>query len=117
MSLSLICNVPKRVPATDGLKMTEIAQFAKGATVEQLFVCEKSPLVATLETTSGVVPLFVNVTFSAAEVVPTFCAAKFNTFVESPTLVCPGETTTSRYATWLLVFVSASCTSPATDRS
>lgn len=95
-SLSLMFKTPERVPTLEGVNVTEMVQLAAGVTVVQLLVCEKSPLATTPEITSALLPLFVNVTESALDVVPTFCAAKLTTFVDSPTFALPGEITISR---------------------
>src|ERR1700760_1260750 len=46
--LSLIASVPLRTPAALGSNVTAIEQLEPGATVVQLFVCEKSPVIVTL---------------------------------------------------------------------
>ena len=56
----------------EGVNVTLIAQPAPAATlVPQLFVWAKSPVVVIPEIASGAVPVFDNVTFWAALVVPT----------------------------------------------
>jgi hypothetical protein len=67
----LIASVPFRTPAALGLNVTVIEQLEPGATVVQLFVCEKSPVIVTLPINSVVLPLFEMVTFCAAGEVPT----------------------------------------------
>ena len=62
-ALSVMVSVPLRVPVAVGLNVTAIPQFAPAAIkLPQLFVCEKLPLVATLEMVSGAVPAFESVT-------------------------------------------------------
>lgn len=56
--------------------MTLIAQVRPGFTVVQLFVSEKSPLVATLETLNAALPVFLTVTVFALLVFPTLRVAK-----------------------------------------
>src|ERR1700722_6207381 len=90
-SLSWICKRPERFPTLEGVNVTEMVQLAAGVTVEQLLLCEKSPLATTPEMTSALLPLVVNVPGRALDVVPTFCAVKLTTFVDSPTLVSSGD--------------------------
>src|ERR1700722_17420364 len=94
-SLSLMCKTPERFPTPEGVNVTEMVQLAAGVTVEQLLFCEKSPLATTPEMTSALLPLFVNVMDRALDFVPTFCAVKLTTFVDSPTFASSGETTIS----------------------
>jgi hypothetical protein len=72
LALSATAKVPVRVDVVEGLNVTLIEQFAPGASVvPQLFVWAKSPVVVIPEIASGAVPVFENVAFWAALVVPT----------------------------------------------
>jgi hypothetical protein len=74
-ALSVTCTVEARAPAACGVKVTLIVQVPAGATVPQLFVCEKllaAPVkTCTSEIVSGALPVFVTVTAWGAELVPT----------------------------------------------
>jgi hypothetical protein len=72
-ALSVTLKAPLRVPTAVGVNVTLIVHVPFTASVlPQLLVCAKSPLTAMLLIVSAPVPLFVNVTVWAAEVVPTF---------------------------------------------
>lgn len=74
---------PVRVPVEVGAKVTLNAQLAPAATVEpQVFVSEKSPLMATLEIVSVDVPVFVRDKVWAALVVPTSWLPKLRLVAE-----------------------------------
>lgn len=62
-------NCPEVVPATVGEKIPLIVQVAEGATVVQLFVCEKAPVGVTAETVKLPVPQFVTVMARLGELV------------------------------------------------
>ena len=67
VALSVIESVPVRDPVWVGLKVTLIAQLLPAARVlPQLFVCEKSPLVAMLLMSSVALPPLVSVAVFAA---------------------------------------------------
>jgi hypothetical protein len=71
-ALSNIVRVPVLVPASNGLKLTEITQLAPVLTAApQVLVWEKLPPVAMLEIISEAFPVLIRVTGSAALVVPT----------------------------------------------
>ena len=70
-SLSLIVKVPERAPDAVGAKSTAIEQLEAGATLLQLLVCEKSPVIEMLDTTSEPSPVFERVTLWGADVVLT----------------------------------------------
>jgi hypothetical protein len=71
-ALSVMVTAPVRVPVAVGVNVTLIVQLPPTATkLPQVFVCPKSPLAAILEMLSDEIPMFVNVTVSAALVVPT----------------------------------------------
>ena len=84
LALSVMVTEAERAPVAVGLNVTLIEQSAPAASVEvlggQLFVCEKSPLlapvIAMLEIVSAAFPLFVTVTFCDALVLPTGWLAK-----------------------------------------
>src|SRR5580700_7226747 len=82
-SLSLIVRVPVRLPTAVGVKTTAIEHFILGAILVQLSVCEKSPLITTLETTRVVLPLFWIVTFCALDLMVTSWALNVNVFGET----------------------------------
>jgi hypothetical protein len=62
-ALSVIVNVPLRVPAAVGVKVTSIEQLPPAATeFPHVFISAKSPVTVMLVTVSEAPPLFVNVT-------------------------------------------------------
>ena len=74
LALSVIVRVPVRVPVAVGLKVTLKVQLEDADKLgPQVLVSEKSPLIATLEMVSVVVPVFLRVTVWALLVVPTVC--------------------------------------------
>jgi hypothetical protein len=88
--LSVTVSVAVKLPdAAAGVKLTEMVQLLPAATVvPQLFVCPKSlafvPLMATLATVNGPVPVLLSVTDCAALVVPTVWAANVSEVGETP---------------------------------
>jgi hypothetical protein len=74
-ALSVIVTLAARLPVAVGLKVTLIEQFAPAVTLApQVFVAEKSPLfvpVMAMVSVNVAFPVFVNVTFCAALLVPT----------------------------------------------
>ncbi len=73
LALSATVSPPLRLPAAAGVNITLIVQLALAAKGEaQLFVCEKSPLVAMPVIVSGPVPGLLRMTGCAALVLPTF---------------------------------------------
>ena len=68
--------VPFCKPGTVGVNRIWIVQSPAGAMVAQLSVCEKFPVVVTLETASGLVPMLVSCTLCTGLVVPTSCPVK-----------------------------------------
>jgi len=72
-ALSVMVNVPGRVPVAVGVNVTLIVQFAFAASVAgsvpQVFVCAKSPEVAIVLIVKLPVPVFVSVTVCAGLVV------------------------------------------------
>ena len=76
LASSVTVRVPPRLPAAEGVKVTVIVQLLLTATVlPQVFVCEKSPLVAILLTFKMAVPGLLSVTDFELLVVPTNCPA------------------------------------------
>jgi hypothetical protein len=78
-ALLVIVNVPARVPAAVGVKVTPIVHEAPALTVPpQVLVAANSGLgdVVTCEMVSAAVPEFFSVTVCVALVVPTVCVAK-----------------------------------------
>jgi hypothetical protein len=75
--LSVTVNIPVRVPAADGVKVTEIVQLAPAARlVPQVWVWAKSPEAAIETIVRAAVPEFVRVNVCPALVVPTVEEAK-----------------------------------------
>ena len=71
-ALSVTTTVPVRVLIVVGVNVTLMVQLALTATlVPQLFVCEKSPVVAMLVIVRTAAPVFVRVTFCGVLAVPT----------------------------------------------
>jgi hypothetical protein len=77
-ALTVMVTVPVRAPATAGVKVIELLQFAPAAKipVQVLDFCAKSPLATMLVIVTEVVPGFEIVMSCAALVVFTACAAK-----------------------------------------
>jgi hypothetical protein len=91
--LSEIVNVPVRVPATVGVKVTKTVHFVPAARpVLQLFVCAKSPEIAIDVIAKAAAPELVRVKVWAELVVPSVCEAKVRLVAESVaigTWTCP----------------------------
>jgi hypothetical protein len=76
-ALSAMVNVPARVPAKVGVKVTSIVQFAPALSeTPHVLVCAKSPLVPMLLMVSEASPLSVKVTLCSALVEFTSCGVK-----------------------------------------
>jgi hypothetical protein len=77
MALSVIVSELVRLPPAVGLNVTLIVQPDAGATLAQVFVCEKSPPArAMLVKASGALPTLVSATAPGALGVPMVCEAK-----------------------------------------
>lgn len=77
LALSVIVSAPVLVPATVGVKVTEIVQFAPAANAEgQALVSAKSPVAAMEILASAAVPEFVSVTVCTELVVLIGCEPK-----------------------------------------
>lgn len=76
-ALSVIVNVPVRLPADVGVKVTEIVQLAPAATLlPQVLTSAKSPDALMEAMERDAVPEFVSVIVRAALVEPVACASK-----------------------------------------
>ena len=95
LALSKTERVPVLVPATTGLKVTEIVQLTPALReVPQVLVWEKSPTVPMLEMASGAPPLLVSVTVCALLLVPTISAGKGSEVVDKLTTGAAGSAVT-----------------------
>jgi hypothetical protein len=93
LALSVIINDPVRLPATVGVKITEIMQAVPTATfVPQVFVWAKSPDAAIDVMVSGAVPELFSVTICAALLVLSVCKAKVRLVGERVTAGAAGAT-------------------------
>lgn len=70
-AFDVMLKCPTRDPADAGEKTPLIVQVAFGAILAQVFVCEKFPVVVTLEIVSIAVPQLVTVVARLPELVPT----------------------------------------------
>jgi hypothetical protein len=90
VALSVTVSVPVRVPAAVAVNVTEIVQLAPAATLDpQVLVSTKSPDAAIEVSVKAACPELVNITISAALVVPFVCGAKVRLVGESVTAELP----------------------------
>jgi hypothetical protein len=111
--LSVTVIVPLRRPATVGVNVTVIVQFAKAATVAQSLFCAKSPVVATLVTVSEPAPVLVKVTVCVALTTPSGWLPKLRAIVEGAGRVeKPAVTVTGVVMVTVVAALAALATGP-----